>query len=393
MFKKLVAMLVVLTMVFSLVACGNKPQDSGDGGVENEGDVATGGEAGEETGGNYKIGIMTGTVSQGEEEFRAAEKMIETYGDMIKHVTYPDKFSQEVETTISNIKSLAADPDVKAIVIVQAVPGTAAAIDAVREMREDILFMVGAPHEDPDVIAERADIALELDQLQRGENIMQVAEEMGAETFVHYSFPRHMSYELLSARRDELKKKAEELGIKFVEIDAPDPTGDAGLTGAQQFIHEDVPRVVEQYGKNTAFFNTNCGMQEPLIKQVLETGAIYPEQCCPSPYHAYPGALGIEIPQDKAGDLDYLSEQIRAKIEEKGGAGRFGTWKTSANVAMIEAGVRYAIEYLDGQIERLDQDAMLRLMREITEEDELTLKPLNEDSPNFLLFVISSQVF
>lgn len=393
MFKKLVAMLVIFTMVFSLVACGNKPQDSGDAGAGDEGEVATGGETGEETGGNYKIGIMTGTVSQGEEEFRAAEKMIETYGDMIKHVTYPDKFSQEVETTISNIKSLAADPDVKAIVIVQAVPGTAAAIDAVREMREDILFMVGAPHEDPDVIAERADIALELDQLQRGKNIMQVAEEMGAETFVHYSFPRHMSYELLSARRDELKKKAEELGIKFVEIDAPDPTGDAGLTGAQQFIHEDVPRVVEQYGKNTAFFNTNCGMQEPLIKQVLETGAIYPEQCCPSPYHAYPGALGIEIPQDKAGDLDYLSEQIRAKIAEKGGSGRFGTWKTSANVAMIEAGVRYAIEYLDGEIERLDQDAMLRLMREITKEDELTLKPLSEDSPNFLLFVISSQVF
>ncbi len=337
MFKKFVVILLVFTMVFSLTACGNKPQDSGNNGG---GEVATGGDAGEENGGNYKIGIMTGTVSQGEEEFRAAEKMIEVYGDMIKHVTYPDKFSQEVETTISNVKSLAADPDVKAIVIVQAVPGTAAAIDAVKEMRDDILFIVGAPHEDPELIAQRADIALELDQLKRGENIMQTAKDMGAETFVHYSFPRHMSYELLSARRDELKKNAEKLGIEFVEIDAPDPTGDAGITGAQQFIYEDVPRVVEQYGKNTAFFNTNCGMQEPLIKQALETGAIYPEQCCPSPYHAYPGALGIEIPQDKAGDLDYLAEQIRDKVAEKDGTGRFGTWKTSANVAMIEAGVQ-----------------------------------------------------
>jgi len=389
MFKKFVVILLVFTMVFSLTACGNEPQDSGN----NGGEVSTGGDAGEENGGNYKIGIMTGTVSQGEEEFRAAEKMIEVYGDMIKHVTYPDKFSQEVETTISNVKSLAADPDVKAIVIVQAVPGTAAAIDAVKEMRDDILFIVGAPHEDPELIAQRADIALELDQLKRGENIMQTAKDMGAETFVHYSFPRHMSYELLSARRDELKKNAEKLGIEFVEIDAPDPTGDAGITGAQQFIYEDVPRVVEQYGKNTAFFNTNCGMQEPLIKQALETGAIYPEQCCPSPYHAYPGALGIEIPQDKAGDLDYLAEQIRDKVAEKGGTGRFGTWKTSANVAMIEAGVQYSIEYLDGKIERFDQDAMEKLMKEITEDNELTLAPLDEDNPNFLLFVISSQVF
>jgi hypothetical protein len=60
---------------------------------------------------------------------------------------------------------------------------------------------------------------------------------------------------------------------------------------------------------------------------------------------------------------------------------------------MIEAGVQYSIEYLDGKIERFDQDAMEKLMKEITEDNELTLAPLDEDNPNFLLFVISSQVF
>ena len=40
-------------------------------------------------------------------------------------------------------------------------------------------------------------------------------------------------------------------------------------------------------------------MQEPLIKSTLQEGAIFPQQCCPSPYHAYPSALGIEIPEDK----------------------------------------------------------------------------------------------
>ena len=37
--------------------------------------------------------------------------MVEKYGDMIKHVTYPDRFAQEVETTIAQVSSLAADPD------------------------------------------------------------------------------------------------------------------------------------------------------------------------------------------------------------------------------------------------------------------------------------------
>src|SRR5699024_9921026 len=103
-------------------------------------------------------------------------------------------------------------------------PGAAAAIDKVRETREDMLFVLGVPHEDPDVIAARADISLELNQLQRGIDIMETSKKMGAETFIHYSFPRHMSYELLSARRDALKENAERLDIKFVEVDAPDPT-------------------------------------------------------------------------------------------------------------------------------------------------------------------------
>lgn len=375
--KKILVFLLVAAMMISTVAC-TKEASTGDADVDVD----------------YKIGIVTGTVSQGEEEYRAAEQMIAKYGDMIEHVTYPDKFAQEQETTISQIASLAADPAVKSIVIVQAVPGTAAAIDKVRESREDMLFVVGVPHEDPELIAERADIALELNQIQRGTDIIKTAKDMGAETFVHYSFPRHMSYELLAARRDVLKEQAEANGLTFVEVDAPDPTSDAGVSGAQQFILEDVPRQVETYGKDTAFFSTNCSMMEPIIKQSLEYGAIFPEQCCPSPYHAYPGALGIEIPADKAGDLDYLSEQISAKVAEKGGEGRFGTWSKPANVAIIESGVEYSRDFIEGNIERLDVDAMLGYMKEATKDTNDDVKfEKYEGHENFILFVLGSQIF
>ena len=78
------------------------------------------------------IGIVTGTVSQGEDELRGAEAMIKKYGDaasggMIKHVTYPDNFTQELETTIGTITGLADDEDMKVIVVNQAIPGTVAA--------------------------------------------------------------------------------------------------------------------------------------------------------------------------------------------------------------------------------------------------------------------------
>lgn len=343
----------------------------------------------------YKIGIMTGTVSQGEEEFRAAQNMQAKYGeDMILHVTYPDKFAQETETTISQVASLASDPDVKAIVITQAVTGTAAAIDRVRETRDDIVFILGSPHEDPATIAARGDILLDVDQIARGESIVELAAEMGADTFVHYSFPRHMQMELLATRRDGFKATAEKLGMKFVEVDAPDPTGDAGVPGAQQFILEDVPRQVDNYGPNTAFFSTNCGMQEPLIKQSLEEGAIYPEQCCPSPYHAYPGALGIAIPEDKAGDIAYMSAQIEEKVAAKGGSGRFATWMLPANPTTIEAGVAYGIEYAEGNVEKNDYDAMMDIFKGIAQEKGVEANfSVLEGTDNFLLFTIGSQIF
>ncbi len=390
--KRFLSILLVFILMFSLVACG----DSSGGTKEPETADKTETEGGETTNKDYKIGIMTGTVSQGEEEFRAAEKMKEVHGSMIQTVTYPDKFAQETETTIAQLQSLAADKDVKALVICQAVPGTSPAIDLIKEDRDDLLYIMGVPQEDPGVVIERGDLILEPDQVQRGINIMKKAEAMGAKTFIHYSFPRHMSMELLSARRDKLKETAAELGIEFVEIDAPDPTADAGTPATQQFILEDVPRQIEKYGKDTAFFGTNCGMQEQIIKQTLDNGGIYPEQCCPSPYHAYPQALGIKIPKDKAGDLDYLNAEISAKIEEKGGSGRFGTWKYPVNSTMIEAGTQYAMDYLDGVItEKLDVDHITKLIKEVTKDtdDEVIITPMSDEMPNFLLIVLGDLIY
>lgn len=344
MLKKVLSLILALAIGMSLAACTPKQADA-----PKTADQPQATEAPKPEKPKYKIGIITGTVSQGEEEYRAAEKMKAKYPDMIITQTYPDKFMTEQETTIANTLSLAADPDVKAIVFVQAVPGASAAIDKVREKRPDMLFVAGVPGEDPDMIAKKADVVFQADELGMGTTVIEQAAKMGAKVFVHYSFPRHMSYQLLAARRELFKKTCAEKGIKFVDATAPDPTSDAGVSGTQQFILEDVPKKVKEYGKDTAFFSTNCAMQEPLIKAVLEQGAIFPQQCCPSPYHGLPGALGIQIPDDKKGDVAYVTEEIRKKIAEKGGSGRFSTWPVPVNMMFVEGGVEYAMAVLDGK--------------------------------------------
>jgi len=336
--------------------------------------------------GNFKIGIITGTASQGDEEITQAGKMKEKYGDMIVTSTYPDNFTTETETVISNAVAMASDPDLKAIIWCQAIPGTAAAIDKVRETRPDMIFIVGTPGEDPGVINPKADIVLQVDEPGCGIVLPPQAAKQGAKTMIHYSFPRHMSYALIVARHENFKKYCAENNIELVDVTAPDPTGDSGITGAQQFILEDVPRQIEKYGKDTVFFTTNCGMQEPLIRSVFENGAIYSLQCCPSPFHAFPAALNIDMAGHEA-DVNYMMEQLQAKVTEYDMGGRVSTWGVPCNMLFISAGVEYAKKVLEGQTsgtldEQVLRDTIQACAEEFTPGAKMTVDYYVDDNGN-----------
>ncbi len=378
MIKKSLLILLVFAMVLSLFGCG----DPGAAPDEPPAEEVT-----------WKVGIMTGTVTQNEEEFRMATQMQERYGaEHILITTYPDKFMDEQETTITNMLEMASDPLVKAIVMVQAVPGAVAAVDKVRAIRPDIMIILGQPQEDPDIIAQKGDLVLMIDDLGRGEQIAEHAKALGAETFVHYSFPRHMSIEVLAERRRLIKEKAEELGILFIDEDAPDPTGDAGVPGTQQFIMEDVPRKIAQYGPNTVVFGTNCAMQEPLIRQTFEHGGLFAVQCCPSPYHALPAALGIEVPEDKKGDVPWMLEQISVKCAEAGMTGRVATWPVPVNMMFIEASVEYAVAWINGETNGMVDKAKLQEIMEGIAGGGVTLTEW-PGTDNFFLYLSDHYIF
>ena len=354
--KKIIALLLVACMSLGLVACSSAST------TDPAADAGTEGPA-------YKIGIVTGTVSQGEEEYQAAQKLKEQYPDMVVTATYPDNFSTETEQTIAAITNIAADPAVKVMIINQAVPGTTAAINKVKETRDDILFIAGVCAEDPGVIAAAADMCLLVDEISMGTTIVDQAAAMGAKTFVHISFERHLGYATISARQQLFKERCAELGIEYVEATAPDPTGDAGVPGAQAWVTENIKVYVDQYGKDTAFFCTNCAMQVPLIQQVAELGAIYPQQCCPSPYHAYPSAFNIST-EGHEGDVDYMLEQIKAKVAEYGNTGRMSTWNVAINMMMIEASFEYGRKWAEGEItEKCDEAALVEIMKGMAGED------------------------
>lgn len=313
---------------------------------------------------DFKIGLMTGTVSQNEEEFRGAQAVQKKYGDAVKHVTYPDNFMTEQETVVAQLIGLASDPAVKVIVVGQAVPGSVAGARKIREQRPDILIGFVEAHEDPAIVNQVVDISVQPDQLARGRTIIETAKKMGAKTFIHYSFPRHMSQELLSRRRDIMKQACAENGLQFVFVTAPDPMSEGGLPATQQFVLEDVPREIKKYGSQTAFFSTNCGMQDPLIKSVLTHGGYVPEQCCPSPTHGYPTALGISIPPDKAGNMDYINSENKRVVAEHNMAGHFGTWPVPESMLAIRSEVDLLVDHVKQGVDYKNQSIVKSYLTE-----------------------------
>ena len=315
----------------------------------------------------YKIAILTGTVSQNEEEYRAAEAEIaRAVGSDFEIITdtYPDNFMSEQEVIVGKLVEFASDPDVKAIVMCQAVPGCAPAFSKIREMgRDDILLIAATPQEDPAVISAASDIVLYADEIGQGDSIMETCAKWDIDVFIHYSFPRHMAMELIVGRHELLQENADALGIELVDVTAPDPTGDSGISGAQQFILEDVPAQMEKYaGQKVAFFTTNCSMQVPLQTAILtQPNAYYPQPCCPSPYHGFPSSLAIEL--DVAEGNEAALRKVASKLNEMGAVDRYSTWAAPIAMASIEIGVAYAKAYITGEIsERNDTKALVKMI-------------------------------
>ena len=327
--KKLLSLLLALAMVFTLAACGGNNAPATDGNGDNNSND------GSDAAATYKIGIVTGSVSQSEDDRRGAEAFQALYGeDMVKLAIYPDNFTEELETTIQTIVNLSDDPDMKAIIVNQAVPGTTEAFRRIKESRPDIICIAGEAHEDLPEIGSAADLVCNNDFVSRGYLIIRTAHELGCDTFVHISFPRHLAYETMSRRLAIMKAACEEFGMKFVLETAPDPTSDVGVAGAQAYILEKVPEWVEKYGQKAAYFCTNDAHTEPLLKQLLEYGGYFIEADLPSPLMGYPGALGIDLTAE-AGDYAKILAKVEEAICEKGGADRFGIPCGTVEIAEI----------------------------------------------------------
>ena len=333
-----------------------------------------------------KIAVITNIPyhTQNEEEFWSGEQVLTKYGpDKVIHITWPAFFVQEKEQVDAIISTLSLNMEIKVIVINQAVQGCNAAVEKLRKLRDDIFIVYCVAQENTVETAALVDLVLTPDRFSIGSLIIKQAKKQGAKTFVHYSFPRHMSGGLKVICRDLMRENCAAEGLEFVEAVAIDPLGESGVFSAEQFILDDVPRMVTRYGENTAFFTTNCFLQVPLIKVICDTHAIFPQPCCPSPYHGFPDALGIETGEGIP-DINYIINETARIAASKNMTGRLSTWPAPLTMMSTNAGVEYGIKWMKEKVPKTgidDQvlmDCMTNYIKEIKGRDvEIKMTPLS----------------
>ena len=336
--NKVLSLVLVLLMVSVLAGCGNQPAQTGE--------VNQTGQDGQDAAA-YKIGVVTPTLSTSEDEFRAADMMAKKYPDIVKHITLPENFSTEIETGISQIISLADDPQMKAIIVISGQAGLLPALQKVEETRSDIITITAPIWDDPVLMSKYVDVNLDTDWVKRGETIAKKAQEMGAKTFIHYSFPTHLAKEVIAQRKDMMQKTCEELGMEWVEVVTPDPQTGSGTGPMLQFLREDIPRKIDKYGPDTNIFGSNCPMYDVIIDEALKLKFLVAEQCCPTPTQAYPTVMGLEISEEDAWDFDKINDMIREKAAAAGMTGKLGGWPVPVTVFLPQ----YAVELAKKMIE------------------------------------------
>ena len=128
-------------------------------------------------------------------------------------------------------------------------------------------------------------------------------------------------------------------------------------------------------------------MQTPLIKACFDAGAIYPQPCCPSPYHGYPSALGIESTGYTVDAMANVISETAKKLKEAGVLGRFSTWPVPVAMMNTVSGAEYAIKWINGEVgDELDVTVLEGLMTEYANGIKVTTTEYSEGSSKYPTF-------
>jgi hypothetical protein len=336
-----------------------------------------------------KIAIITNDVT-GNCIFYSAKPVIEKYGeDKIIHFIWPVHPVGHFDEMISLTEKLAADPEIKAIVVNSAFWGTNGAFEKLRETRKDIYVIFCAPEmysgsdypQTAELVTQTADLILHTDMLNMGSAIVQQAYKLGAETFVYYSSQTAFISSPYIERLELIKQTCNELSIKFVEAHYPPSAG--GYWEEVAFIRNDILSIIDEYGKNTAIFPATSYM-DVIVGTIINAGAICPQAGTPSYFDGlfgdisdlmlgppYPAIVEDLMNYCEAQDItevmgqpyplysEYFMPKARQHFAKYDMQGRLSAWPVEPHFMYTVTAAEYAVKWINGEVPKEGVDVVV----------------------------------
>ncbi len=331
MYRRVLAAVLAVCLLLLTFGCGNgtaDPKQSVD----------------DDSAENGKIAIVLGDQTQCPEVYAAASEIARSHPASVMLLKYAGNFHTDLNAVTNIAKAAAENDNIKVILFADGVKGTGAAVQAVREARDDVCIVVCNPHEGS-VEMKGANLILSVDFPALGRAMVEKAKEMGAENFIFYTTNRHLKYSSVVALRRAAEMACEDEGLTF-KLSTSVDLYDRGRTleSAKKFLYEDVSRMDETLGKKTALVCT-----EPQVQGALAAQAILREMVMPATFMPSPLSLSADLSADLTDhytDSAYAMEQLRA--ENIGATGRVATWGFSAYTTFLQAAYAYAAGVLNG---------------------------------------------
>ena len=319
---------------------------------------------------NGKIAIVIGDPEQAPEVYAAANEIAAAHPASVMLVKYGKNFHTDPAAVTNVATSVAYSQEVRAVIFADGVKGTAAAIKAVREKRDDLCIVVCNPHEST-LESKDADLMLSVDFPALGTAMVEKAKEMGAENFVFYSTRRHLKYSSVIALRTAAETACKAEGLAFYPTASID-LYESGRTleTAKTYLAEDAARKEEKYGKKTALFCTEPQVQGALAAEAKGRGMVMPATFMPSPVSLC-ADLGVDL-TDHRTDSAYAVTQLGA--DSVGVKGVVATWGFSAYAAFIQTAYDYAADVLAGSGKALSVERVEKLLADHTGDVKFTVK-------------------
>ncbi len=377
LFKKIAAILLILILVFSFVACKDNTSGKNDKVVEPE----------------KKVAILVAPEAQYPEDYKAAQELAAEYPEKVIVKEYSDsRILRAGDPEIMQFsKELASDPEIGAIIYARATQFTTNAIRSAEAANPDIVTICIEPEESIETVSSLANLVFCADWSKTAADAVAAAKAQGAEHFIVFSINRHITNNpMYSAANAAFKAECDAQGINYVYDNSVDPIYSSGIKGAQLYIKESIARLYNNEkvsGTNVALFSTDSSVQSTLIEVANIRGLIYVCPSFPSAYNGLGEAYEIAKPEKVSDIKGYIENAKTVAAADTEGQARLSMYSFPLASTLLKGAVHCAFDILNGTstAENLAEKAQARVIAAADNKD-FTIAPYGTLANTFMAY-------